>query len=692
MKKTLVLVLFLIFSSWCLFFILTKFPLQKPALAQTCQDDDLDCPEGCAYQNDNDCPILPVNIHVSSELDTDVWNRWNLVDGDWRTSWSSKYYGTVDPGEIIEWASFDFGQPTKVARIVVIPRVWEGDGQTQCFPPNWNLSFSDDGVDWRILPGREFTNYRSPNPVAGEPPRLIFSVNTTHRYFGFGATKSSPDSYGDYFVQLAEIEFYEHECLQNSDCPPDEVCREGVCGISMEEYWNLKPGNYWIMTGKDYYGEDQRTCHAGSPLEFRERYDLERKTKICRASGNERDVLTWRMTRNADCPAPHLCYWGNMRFMLADPDKNDEPYIWAFADNRYNRREGYPDYYTDIGEVYERNWFKTPSNPPLRTYLPPYLYTPRFLTDFGDQIEFHYEQNHCGYNDLCNPDCKSTSGKLIMRYKKVRLDTPAYQGPAILVSQGEENGWCTREDWYLAKGIGLVRVDQWSCDTSGKRCYDPQGRGHCSCSDYWYDNKTDHPNCYQNIALDCPPMTMELEKYYLGYGLDVKLNRDQTEIVVTPGKSFTLKVVDPHTNFTYEGFLESQADFISSDGTSIVPSGKWDLGGTGWVNESGEVVVTLSDNFPEGIYTTRLRPWVFPPPQGSSEEVTEQPNLPWSNLLTIRVGCKIGDIDCDDDVDTHDVKILIENWGKFPSIPEADLNKDGIVNGVDFGKMLKLIQ
>lgn len=39
-----------------------------------------------------------------------------------------------------------------------------------------------------------------------------------------------------------------------------------------------------------------------------------------------------------------------------------------------------------------------------------------------------------------------------------------------------------------------------------------------------------------------------------------------------------------------------------------------------------------------------------------------------------------------------DLKTLIENWGYSPSIPEADLNSDGMVNGMDFGMMLKLVQ
>ena len=50
-----------------------------------------------------------------------------------------------------------------------------------------------------------------------------------------------------------------------------------------------------------------------------------------------------------------------------------------------------------------------------------------------------------------------------------------------------------------------------------------------------------------------------------------------------------------------------------------------------------------------------------------------------------------GDLDNDEDIDAQDLKILLQNWGASPSIPAADLNSDGVVNGMDFGIMVKLI-
>lgn len=49
-----------------------------------------------------------------------------------------------------------------------------------------------------------------------------------------------------------------------------------------------------------------------------------------------------------------------------------------------------------------------------------------------------------------------------------------------------------------------------------------------------------------------------------------------------------------------------------------------------------------------------------------------------------------GDLNNDGRVNTQDIKILLSRYGT--NNPEADLNADGVVNGVDFGRILRLIQ
>ncbi len=51
----------------------------------------------------------------------------------------------------------------------------------------------------------------------------------------------------------------------------------------------------------------------------------------------------------------------------------------------------------------------------------------------------------------------------------------------------------------------------------------------------------------------------------------------------------------------------------------------------------------------------------------------------------------LGDLNDDGQISPQDLKILLQNWGSSPSVSGADLNSDGMVNGMDFGIMVKLI-
>jgi hypothetical protein len=49
------------------------------------------------------------------------------------------------------------------------------------------------------------------------------------------------------------------------------------------------------------------------------------------------------------------------------------------------------------------------------------------------------------------------------------------------------------------------------------------------------------------------------------------------------------------------------------------------------------------------------------------------------------------DLNQDGVVNSQDIIILLQNWGDYSSVSEADFNSDDVVNGIDFGMMLKLI-
>ncbi len=167
----------------------------------------------------------PISVSTSSQLEQEGsdFSKENVADNNPWTSWSSKYYGTSDPGEVVEWVVYQFDQPVKVNQVVLIPRVW--DENRDCgingFSMDFNFAYSDSGDtnDWHII--SEYKDHLFPEQnFDGTPPTLLFDIpEQTHKYFSFGVTKLRPDCYGGYFAQLADLKF---RYLQNDDGEPEE--------------------------------------------------------------------------------------------------------------------------------------------------------------------------------------------------------------------------------------------------------------------------------------------------------------------------------------------------------------------------------------------------------------------------------------------------------------------------------------
>lgn len=58
---------------------------------------------------------------------------------------------------------------------------------------------------------------------------------------------------------------------------------------------------------------------------------------------------------------------------------------------------------------------------------------------------------------------------------------------------------------------------------------------------------------------------------------------------------------------------------------------------------------------------------------------------------TIVVNDSLPDLNNDGEVNFQDLTVLLQNWGVSPANPQADLNSDGIVNGMDFEKLRTLV-
>jgi len=281
----------------------------------------------------------------------------------------------------------------------------------------------------------------------------------------------------------------------------------------------------------------------------------------------------------------------------------------------------------------------------------PYYQSPAFLTNpsriYSTKKQYFFggikagnvqDASYCGTITVPPARADGDYIKETIGYQRGDVETPAYKGNVLVVKQGEQRGWTTREDWYLAKNIGLVKIAEKTLGTEtnygGDRCQ-PQSHN-CACGNILEPVPGDDQDCAMDHLITKPRWEMKLSKYYLGNELNVGLNGSAHSITVSPGDSFSLSVSDPSTGFSYEGFLEAKAEFISPDGVTVSQPGQWNY----WFNESGEIKIKLSHNFPPGVYTTRFRSWVRRSQKAIDsgvETITVPAKLPWSNEVTITV-------------------------------------------------------
>lgn len=119
------------------------------------------------------------------------------VDSDTVSFWSS----AATPQTGYEWVYTDMGGTYNVRRITILPRLV--NGIAQCFPVDFSLSYSNDGVNWTQIPGQSYTNY--PSPALGTGESFVLATPVNCKYIGIGVTKFSKDAYQTYYSQLAEL-------------------------------------------------------------------------------------------------------------------------------------------------------------------------------------------------------------------------------------------------------------------------------------------------------------------------------------------------------------------------------------------------------------------------------------------------------------------------------------------------------
>ena len=93
----------------------------------------------------------------------------------------------------------NLGAIRDISQVVIAPRVVAGSAM--CFPVDFKLQSSTDGVNWIDVNGQSYTNYKCDTISQ----KFVFSSSVTTKYIRIYATKLSADSYGNYYCQISEI-------------------------------------------------------------------------------------------------------------------------------------------------------------------------------------------------------------------------------------------------------------------------------------------------------------------------------------------------------------------------------------------------------------------------------------------------------------------------------------------------------
>lgn len=151
--------------------------------------------------NDYYCQLadfyVDTDIRATASVSSSIsgWSASSAVDYNKDTNWSSALH-TTENGT--EWIRIDLGSAQYANGLLVTPR------QGYCFPVNFDIQYSNDGVTWTLVPGQSYNAYYG---SSNSSTSLEFQFNTplSARYFRIYATKLSPDNMGDYYFQVSEI-------------------------------------------------------------------------------------------------------------------------------------------------------------------------------------------------------------------------------------------------------------------------------------------------------------------------------------------------------------------------------------------------------------------------------------------------------------------------------------------------------
>lgn len=139
-------------------------------------------------------PVLQV---VASSEALSVMNPEQVIDNKSTTFWSSA--GHVGSAIYTEWIYLNLGTIRDISQVVLTPRVVSGTAM--CFPVDFKLQESTDGINWTDIKDQIYFNFKCDTLSQ----KFIFSNIVTTKYVRLYATKLSADSFGNYYCQISEM-------------------------------------------------------------------------------------------------------------------------------------------------------------------------------------------------------------------------------------------------------------------------------------------------------------------------------------------------------------------------------------------------------------------------------------------------------------------------------------------------------
>jgi len=428
----------------------------------------------------------------------------------------------------------------------------------------------------------------------------------------------------------------------------DQTSSATQTGEDLAEYWNLKPGNYWIYQGKNYSYPDNPQLTT-----FTTRIDIEQPVSICdhtthpmrftkdKVSGYWGPQYSWH-EKNNGWNGDYVRRWFPTAFQ---PDKqwNGASWMGSLGGKSYLLATG-DDWQKSIGDFYAHNqvYFSAPQQ---NFYYPPYLISPKKVETGKNSVLFTFQRHdkiiYPARHGVIKPDasvCNIGENKWVttqdglsekgierdhgwyLDIQETTVSTPAYKGKALRYRWIEfqypmGKGFILREDWYFAKGIGLVRAD--AKDVSHHK------------SLTWEEcQKT--PMClgeaFFNTTSNKPDASMELKSAFKHDRLQAKASTDQNRwaagVTTKRGSRWFVQL-----NNNYTGWVDAES--YTNNGWQLTE--KWDWATNGIISRQ------VPNNLAAGQYKARFRPHIIKTPHPSVETPQKTSEAGWSNIITNRV-------------------------------------------------------